>query len=235
MSKFRSILLVTLFIACSYAVSAQSTIFNIPSTDVVPKGRALLEFDFISHFDRYERGGFQSYGYRMSYGFKKKVEIGANFYYTRAGRLKSPKEFQPNIKFQPYQSEKYGIAFTTGAQLFVPLNKSAGSRVFAMFFANGSKTIKKTNGTRLTGGFYSVVGATRDFGTKQGALIGIEQPLFRRVSFIGDWSSGNNRLGYASAGFNFVLSSKQFLTLGHSWGNYGRGNNAFAAFYGYTF
>lgn len=235
MSKFRSFLLVLFFIVCVGATSAQTTIFNIPSTDVVPEGRFLLELDFISHFDKYERGGFQTFGYRTSYGFKKKIEIGANFYYTRAGKLKSPKEFQPNIKWQPYQSEKYGISFTTGAQLFVPLNKSAGRRTFALLYGNGSKTIKKTNGTRLTGGYYSVIGASRDFGTKRGALVGIEQPLFRRVSFIGDWSSGNNRLGYASAGFNFSLTPKQFLTLGYSWGNYGRGNNGFSAFYGYTF
>ena len=235
MSKSRSFLLILLFIACSCAVSAQTTIFNIPSTDVVPEGRFLLELDFVSHFDRYDRGGFQSYGYRANYGIKKKVEIGANFYYTRLGGGKSPMEFQPNIKWKPYASEKYGVAFATGVQFFVPLNKSAGDRVFALLYANGSKTIKQTNGTRLTGGFYSVVGAPRDFGAKNGVLVAIEQPLFRRVSFVGDWSSGENRFGYVSAGINFVLTPKQYLTLGYSWGNSGRGNNAFSAFYGYTF
>jgi hypothetical protein len=235
MSKSRSLLLILFFIACTCAVSAQTTIFNIPSTDVMPEGRFLLELDFVSHFDRYDRGGFQSYGYRTSYGLGKRVEVGANFYYTRAGRDKSPKEFQPNIKWQPYKSEKYGVAVTSGLQFFVPLNKSAGSRVHMLLYANASKTIKQTNGTRLTGGFYSVFGAERDYGTKTGVILGIEQPMFRRVSFIGDWYSGNNRLGYVSAGLNFVLTPRQFLTLGYSWGNSGRGNNAFSAFYGYTF
>lgn len=235
MSKFRSFLLVSLFIACSYAISAQSTIFNIPSTDVIPEGRFLLEFDFISKFDRYRNGGYQTYGYRTVYGFKRKIEVGANFYYTRGGRDSSPKEFQPSIKWQPYQSEKYGVAVSTGAQFFVPLNKSAGRRTFAMLYANGSKTIKKTKGTRLTGGYYSIFGADRDFGTKRGAILAVEQPLIKRLSFVADWYSGNNRLGYAAAGFNIVLTKRQFLMLGYNFGNFGRGNNAFSAFYGYTF
>lgn len=234
MSKFRLFLLISFFIACTYAVSAQSTIFNVPSTDVIPKGRFLLELDFIAKFERYSKGGYQNYGYRVVYGAKKKVEVGANFFYTRNGET-SPKEFQPNIKWQPYENEKHGVAISTGAQLFIPLNKSAGSRVYTMLYFNGSKTIKKTNGTRLTGGFYSVFGAGSDFGTKRGAIVAIEQPLIRRVSFVADWYSGNNRLGYAAAGFNIVLSSKQFLMFGYNFGNYGRGNNAFSAFYGYTF
>jgi hypothetical protein len=235
MSKFRYFLLLSLFVFSACAISAQSTIFNVPSTDVMPEGRFLLELDFISKFDRYKNGGFQTYGYRTVYGFKRKIEVGANFFYTRGGREASPKEFQPNIKWQAFYSEKRGIAVSTGAQLFVPLNKSAGRRTFAMFYANGSKTIKKTKDTRLTGGFYTVVGAERDFGSKKGVILALEQPLFKRVSFVADWYSGNNRLGYSAAGFNIVLTNRQFLMLGYNFGNFGRGNNAFSAFYGYTF
>ena len=235
MSKFRSFFCALLFIFSAGAVSAQSTIFNVPSTDVLPEGRFLLEVDFISKFDRYKNGGFQTYGYRTVYGLKRKIEVGANFFYTRGGRDASPKEFQPNIKWQAYFSEKRGIAVSTGAQLFVPLNKSAGRRTFAMFYANGSKTIEITKGTRLTGGFYTVVGAERDFGSKKGAILALEQPLFKRVSFVADWYSGNNRLGYSAAGLNFVITNRQFLMVGYNFGNFGRGNNAFSAFYGYTF
>jgi hypothetical protein len=235
MLQFRTFLFVFVLIACVSAVPAQSTIFNIPSTDVMPEGRFLFEADFISHFDRYENGGFQTYGYRTVYGFKRKIEIGANFFYTRGGRGASPKEFQPNVKWQIYNSEKRGVAISTGAQIFVPLNKSAGRRTFAMFYANGSKSIKQTKGTRLTGGFYKIVGAERDFGSKKGVILAVEQPLFKRVSFVADWYSGNNRLGYSAAGLNFVLTDRQFLMLGYNFGNAGRGNNAFSAFYGYTF
>src|SRR5690349_8779176 len=115
MFKFRSFLSVSIFIfGAVWTISAQSTIFNIPSTDVVQEGRFYVEADFISHFDRFSRGGYQSFGYRTVYGFKKKIEVGANFFYTRNG-TNSPKEFQPNIKWQPYYSEKYGVGISTGA------------------------------------------------------------------------------------------------------------------------
>jgi len=40
---------------------AQSTLFNIPSTDVVAEKKVYLEFDFISHFESHSKGGFQAY------------------------------------------------------------------------------------------------------------------------------------------------------------------------------
>ena len=47
---------------------AQSTIFNIPSTDVVPKKGVYLEFDFLSHFESHSDGGFQVYAPRAVFG-----------------------------------------------------------------------------------------------------------------------------------------------------------------------
>src|SRR5689334_16004172 len=41
--------------------SAQSTIFNIPSTDAVAKQKVYFEFDFISHLESHDNGGFQTY------------------------------------------------------------------------------------------------------------------------------------------------------------------------------
>ena len=232
MTKFQIILFV--LFAFSYPVSAQTTLFNVPSTDTLPQGRYLVEVDFIAKFEKFEKGGFQTYGYRTVYGVRKNLEVGANFFYTRNGET-SPKEFQPNIKYQAYQNEKYGVAVSTGAIAFIPLDKAAGTRTYAMVYANGSKIFKFTRGTRVTGGFYNVVGAERDFGTKRGAIVGIEQPLFGKVSFIGDWYSGNNRLGYSAAGLNYAISNRQFILVGYNFGNFGRGNNAFSAFYGFTF
>lgn len=230
----RFVFTILLFVACGAAALGQTTIFNIPSTDVVPEKLFFVEADFIAHFDSYRNGGFQTYGYRTVYGARKKLELGVNFFYTRNGTT-SPKELQANVKFKTYENEKFGFAVATGSQLFVPLNKSAGKRVYTMFYSNASKVVRQTKGTRLTGGIYTIVGERREFGTKTGGIIGIEQPVKGKLSFIADWYSGKNRFGYSALGFNYAFTKKQFLTLGYNFGNTGRGNNAFSAFYGFTY
>ena len=79
------------------AAAAQSTIFNVPSTDTGAEKQFYLEADFINDFGSYRNGGFQTYGYRVVYGARKRLEIGANFFYTQNGRAVRI-ELQPNFK-----------------------------------------------------------------------------------------------------------------------------------------
>lgn len=223
-----------IFLVGNAPISAQTTIYNVPSTDVLPEKLFYVEADFAAHLDKFSKGGFQTFGYRTVYGVRKNLEVGANFFYTRNG-VTAPKEFQANVKWQAYKNEKHGFAVSTGAVVFVPLNKAAGRRTFSMFYSNASKIIKDTNGTRLTGGVYTVAGANRDFGTKTGAIIGFEQPLKPRLSFTADWYSGKNRFGYSAAGFSYAVTKKQYLYSGYNFGNSGRANNFISVFYGYTF
>lgn len=218
----------------NFAVSAQTTIFNVPSTDVTPEKSVYMEADFTAHFDKFEKGGFQTIGYKTVYGLRRNVEVGVNFFLTRNG-FTSPKEFQANAKWKAYQNEKRGLAVTTGAQMFVPLNRSAGRRTVGMFYANASKVFRPARGLRLTGGAYTIVGATREFGNRKGFMLGLEQPVRRRLSFVSDWYSGKNRFGYASAGFSYALTKRQILYAGYNFGNAGRGNNSLSVFYGFTY
>ncbi len=220
--------------AMSLMASAQMTIFNIPSTDTLEKKGVYVEADFIAKPVSYDRGGFQTYGYRVVYGLGHKTEVGANFYYTRDGG-DAVAELQVNAKQTLYQNEKHGIAATAGVIASTPLRDTRGAKRYALLYSNVSKTIEQLKGLRLTGGVYTVIGAGREFGTKTGAIVGIEQPLTKRVSFLADWFSGKNRFGYASAGLNFAVTKKQFILLGYNFGNSGAGNNSLAVFYGYTF
>lgn len=229
------ILSLILLFACSFAVSAQSTIVNTTSTDTLEKGFFYIEADFGAHFDKYENGGFQSYGSRMVYGVKSNFEVGANFFYSRDGSRPAPKEFQANAKWQPYQNERHKIAFSGGVQFYVPLDKSAGGRSFAVVNTNASKVFSPTKGTRVTGGFYQTIGTEKDFGTKNGATIAVEQPISRKFSFAADWSSGSNRFGYSAAVLNYNFTPRQFIAGGYNFGNTGRGNNSLLVYYGYTF
>ena len=214
--------------------SAQTTIFNAPSTDVTSKGKLYVEADFAAHLDKYSNGGFQTYAFRSTYGAAKNLEVGANVFYTRNGST-SPVEIQPNFKWQAYSNEKHGVAVSTGGVLFIPVNDSAGDRPTGMVYSNISKEIKGAKGLRLTGGGYAMVGAKRIVGTRGGVVLGLEKPVAKRVTFIADWFSGKNRVGYSAAGFSVAVTKKQTLFAGYNFGNSGRGNNGIAVFYGYSF
>ena len=97
--------------------SAQSTLFNIPSTDVVAKKKVYLEFDFISHLESHRNGGFQAYVPRAVVGVGKRTEIGLNAAFLDALAPDQPVELQPNVKHQFYQNEGNGVTVAAGGIL----------------------------------------------------------------------------------------------------------------------
>jgi hypothetical protein len=159
---------------------------------------------------------------------------GFNLFYTKNG-VKNLTEFQPNFKLKAYRNERRGIAVSTGLILVTPLTRATGNPTIGMFYSNMSKNVNKFNGLRLTGGIYTVAGANKNFGTKNGAIVGIEQPLRGKLSLLGDWYSGKNRFGYTSTGLSYAVTKRQYLYLGYNFGNSGRGNNTMSAYYGLTF
>jgi hypothetical protein len=215
-------------------VAAQSTIFNVPSTDVQAPGKVYLEADFIMHYASYRDGGYQTYGPRVVVGLPGKTEVGVNVYYTRA-RPGEPIDLQPNFKWQFYENEKLGLALATGVVISTAITRRHLGNTYALLYAVGSKTFPGTYGPRLTFGGYRLVG-TFDEGTdKTGVILGLEQPITRKISFVTDWSSGNNDYGYVIAGTGITLTPKSTFYAGYNFGNQGRGNNSFGAFYSYEF
>lgn len=226
--------LTLLICSLPFLASAQTTIFNLPSTDTQPKKTLYLEADFYAHFDSFQNGGFRAYSPVVVYGVRKDLEIGVNMIYTRS-EDDSAVELQPNVKWKFYENEKSDVTASAGAITFIPLNKSAGSKPSAMFYANVSKTFKSAKELRLTGGVYTMAGTKQDVGTRNGFMFGLEQPVTSKFTILADWSSGNNRFGYATVGAGYQVTEKQFFGAGYSFGNFGRGNNYFTAFYGFTF
>lgn len=227
-------LLLSFCLFCCATVFGQTTIFNAPSTDVTAEKGLYVEGNFIAHFDKLIKGGFQTYGYKTVYGIRKKIEVGTNFYFTRSSSP-SLKEFQANAKWKVFESEKRGFAVATGTQVFVPLKNKSGLKTVTMFYSNASKIIPKTKGLRLTGGYYTIFGANRSFGSKNGAIVAVEQPIFKKLNFIADWYSGKNRFGYSFGGFSYFVTNKQILYAGYNFGNVGRANNSFAISYGINY
>jgi len=219
----------------SHIVTAQSTLFNIPSTDVVSKKKTYVEFDFVSHLEAYKDGGFQTYVPRIVFGVGKHIEIGTNVAFTKALLPDQPVELQPNIKYQFYSNEKTGVSAAAGGILYTPIAHRAGVDTFGLLYSVVSKKWKGNYGPRLTSGGYGLVARASGNGTKGGAIAGYEQPLSKRASFVMDWLSGKNRFGYVTPGFAFTVSKTSALNAGYSIGNSGRKNNALFIYYGITF
>ena len=106
-------LLAACLVALSSSAAAQSTIFNIPSTDVQAPGKVYLEADFITHFASYSNGGYQTYAPRVVVGLPGNTEVGVNVVHTRADSPQ-PIAVQPNFKWKFYANEKRGLAAATG-------------------------------------------------------------------------------------------------------------------------
>jgi hypothetical protein len=229
-----------LLLLCAFSMlsaniaSAQSTVFNIASTDVQARHKLYVEADFLAHLTSYENGGYQIFGTRLVYGLSKRAEVGLNAFYTKTSPGE-PAELQPNFKFQLYSNEGNGLAVAVGTVVFIPVSHRSATRLRGTVYAVASKDIKGDWGPRLTAGGYSLVGSVEGGTSKRGVLLGYEQPITRKLSFISDWSSGNNDYGYVVAGAGFVLSPKSVVYVGYNVGNQGRGNNSLGVYYGFTF
>jgi hypothetical protein len=230
----RLTLLTTLTLAITCSASAQSTVFNIASTDVLPHHRLYVEADFLAHLTSYENGGYQIFGTRLVYGLSKRTEVGLNAFYTKTSPGEAA-EIQPNFKVQLYSNESSGFVVAAGTVAFIPITHRAASTTRGMVYAVASKNIKGTWGPRLTAGGYGLVGSFEEGTSNRGLLLGYEQPLTKQLTFVTDWSSGNNGYGYLVAGAGFTLSPKSVLYVGYNVGNQGRGNNSLGVFYGFTF
>ena len=240
MNKHRSTcfllgLLVMFGLVSNPTAMAQSTIVNVPSTDVVHARDVYLEFDFITNYAWERERGFQNYIPRVVVGLGKNVEAGINVSYSRVPGVRLPIEVQPNLKWQFYNNEVKGIAASVGCILYAPITQRAGTNTFGLCYSALSKRFSGSYGPRFTGGPYVLVRSKDRAGTKAGAIVGYEQPLAKKVGFIVDWFSGDNRFGYVTPGLSFTTSSKSALSTGYTIANHGRGNNALFAYYGIRF
>jgi hypothetical protein len=127
------------------------------------------------------------------------------------------------------------VAVAAGVLISFPVTRRRDGKTSGMLYLVGSKTFPGPHGPRVTFGGYSLVGRFKDGTDKTGVLAGYEQPLNKKFSFVMDWFSGNNDVGYVTAGTGITLSPKQNIYAGYSFGNQGRGNNSLGVYYGYTF
>jgi len=208
-------------VTCVQPAAAQSTIFNIPSTDTVSPKKTYLEFDFLPELPTPDGSSFQTYTPRVVIGLTPQLEVGANFSNTHVsaegGGGVTQSYIQPNAKFKFYANDDEGIAATAGVIGYFAANHRSDLsdfKDFAQIYGNVSKKFKA--GARITGGVWGSAGLTDN---KAGVLAGYEQPLSGKISFVADWFSGKNFWGYFTPGVSITLPHNGLLNIGYSIGN----------------
>jgi hypothetical protein len=207
---------------------AQSTIFNIPTTDTVAKGKAYAEFDFLPQAPGYEDGSrLYVYNPRLVVGAPGNLEFGVNFptYNYRASDDSATFAYiQPNAKWKFYNNDNNGIALAAGGILNTPLNRREGQDTWGLLYGLFSKKVKTGNyGPRFHAGIYGVLSSDEDpVWTERrhvGAVLGYEQPVSSKISIVADWFSGKNAVGYFTPGISITLPKNGLLNAGYSIGN----------------
>jgi hypothetical protein len=225
---------------------AQSTIFNIPTTDVVSPKKGYFEFDYLVQMPKTEdTTRAQVFVPRVVVGGPTGLEVGANFATYHYGEEANYVYFQPNAKYRFFANDDSGWAASAGIIGYLPVNHMTEGEVYdryALVYGNVSKKVKTGNyGPRITVGPYGIVGAEDYYyGTKAGVIVGYEQPVHPRVSIVADWFSGVSGFGYFTPGISFTLPKNGLLNFGYSIGNDsykdpGNNNRYFFAYYGITF
>jgi len=198
---------------------AQSTLFNIPSTDAVGKGKGYFEFDFFAQMPT-TSGAPRLYTYapRVVVGAGAGVEIGTNMVVYDSSSTQS--YIQPNIKWRFAANDDTGIAASVGTMLISPLNNRKTTDTFGMVYGNFSKKVKSSDyGPRFTLGGYGLVDTDGLTKNEVGAIVGFEQPIHSKVTLLADWFSGENFFGYFTPGVSFTLPRSSLLNIGYSMGN----------------
>ena len=146
---------VLMLLFTSGSAYAQSTIFNIPTTDTVAPKKGYFEFDHLPQMPGPDGGGrFQTFVPRIVFGVVPDMEAGVNIANTRAGG-ETLSYFQPDAKYKFYANDDQGMAAAAGIIGYMPINHRDFATTFGLVYANFSKKI--TDGPRFTIGPYGVL------------------------------------------------------------------------------
>ncbi len=184
-------------LAWTPAASAQQTLFNVPSADVLEPGKVYLEEDNLWRSGRPEDTFFTLRGV---VGLGEHVEGGVNLDGV-APRGRSAPTTMLALKWQPLHTSQWSL--TGGVHgLFYVRGGSDGSPS-AHVYAHAAWT--PVEGTRLTAGGWCATSGFADAGATRGVLAGFEQRIAPSLNFQADWYSGRNGLGYLTPGFALTL------------------------------
>lgn len=225
----RILYILTILVAVVAGANAQQTIFNVPSADVLDKGKVYVEtYANIKFNDQEAVRKFSAFIPRFVVGTGGNVEVGLNI----LGNVQPGADstaLSPTVKWRPYYNEEKGVSVVVGDNMIIPVrNKSYNIGNYA--YAQVSKSFK--SGTRLTaGGYHFSKNVVAPNAQRAGGQFGFEQTVNKYLNVNADWITGKHAAGYFTPGVAFKPHSKVTGYVGYSIGNTNvrQGNHFFYA------
>jgi len=181
-----------LSLAPVYAARAQQTIFNVPTADVLDRGKLYFENDDLWRAWDPRSAGFT---FRGVVGLGAGVEAGANF-----GGITTPGRSLPTatlaVKWQPVRLGEFAV--TGGAHGLFFLRGAEDGKPSVQAYAHVSYRLPTK--TRITAGGWVASSGYAARGPVDGGLFGIEQPVAPHLTLIADMYSGRSSIGYTTYG-----------------------------------
>lgn len=224
----------TVLFATAIFTLAQQTVFNVPTADVLDKGKVYVELDAAFKFNNQDAlRRFSSFVPRVVVGTGGKTEIGLNI----TGNINPGADsttLVPTVKHRFYQNKKEDLTLFGGTNLYIPV-RNRSYKLGSYSYLAVSKTIKKT---RLTaGGFVASKNVFAPKAVRGGGQFAIEQTINERFTLAADWFTGRHANGYFTPGVIYKPHPKVTAYLSYSIGNADakRGNHYFLFEIGYNF
>jgi hypothetical protein len=207
----------TFLSAAAAPARAQQTIHNVPTTDVLPRGKVYFELD--STWKPVEPR-FSSFVPRVVVGTGGNVEVGLNV----TGNVQPGDDvtaLQPTFKWKVYDGEKNGWAVVVGDNITIPVRNEPFD-VGNYVYAEASKSFATS--TRVTfGGYHFSESVVVPDAQRAGGQFGFEQTVTPWLNVNADWITGKHASGYFTPGVSFKPHPKVTGYAGYSIGNTGAG------------
>jgi hypothetical protein len=226
---FRVLLVLLVLFLPFRCAQAQETVFDVPSADILDKGKIYGELDGTVRAS----DPSATFTPRVVFGAGHGVEVGLNFEGLGAPNV-GQLDISPTVKWRIWNDADAGWCFYVGDDLFFP----ATMRTFDVGnygYASFAKAWK--HGTRVGFGAYDFTHDVVARGNRAGGQFTFEQSIGKRVTLAAEWYTGKNSVGYVNPGAIFKITSKLYLYMAYQIGNYGvrSGNHQFLWELGYNF
>jgi hypothetical protein len=192
--------------------TGQQTVFNVPSADVMDKGRAYMEWDASVGDSAATVGVTPRSVNGLGHGMEAGVNV-ASFNFPDSGSV----TVVPTLKWKFYENVEHGWVLFAGEQVYVPVKKRTYT-VGNSAYVEAAKSFK--SGTRIGVGVYDFSAHVMDPANRGGIQASIEQTLTKRIGLATDWYSGNNSMGYVTPGLSCKIGTQLTAYAAYEIGNH---------------